>query len=52
LTRSITKTLLGMDIFYGKRTIYIVTTVDLPLAVIMMFVERWILHPTDVEWVI
>jgi len=35
--RNITKTLLGMDIFYDEST---VTTVDLPLAAIMMFVAR------------
>lgn len=33
-------------------TIYIVTTVDLPLAVIMMFVARRILPPADVERVV
>jgi hypothetical protein len=47
--RNTTKTLLGMDTFYNEGTIYIVTTVDLPLAVIMMFVARRILPPADVE---
>jgi len=47
--RNIIKTLLGMDTFYNESTIYIVTTVDLSLAAIMMFVARRISPPADVE---
>ena len=36
-------TALGMDIFYNESTIYIVTTVDIPLAVIIVSVARRIL---------
>ena len=49
--RNSTKSLLGIDI-YNEGTIYVVTTVDLPLTAIMMFVARQILSSyvsSDVE---